>query len=72
MEATTASFVAAIFSYKGSRDPQAVRAKDLAQQDAVKAMALLRKGATLESLPARARCDADEAGLDGRSRCARA
>jgi parvulin-like peptidyl-prolyl isomerase len=51
MEATTASFVAAIFSYKGSRDPQAVRAKDLAQQDAVKAMTLLRKGATFESLP---------------------
>jgi len=51
MEATTASFVAAIFSYKGSRDPQAVRARDLAQQDAVKAMTLLRKGAPFESVP---------------------
>lgn len=51
MEGSTTAFIGAVFPYKGGRDPRVVRSKDLALEDAKRAVAYLRKGGTFESMP---------------------
>jgi parvulin-like peptidyl-prolyl isomerase len=47
----TAAFVAVLFPYKGGRDPEVTRAKELAAEDAGRAAAHLRRGKSFEELP---------------------
>ena len=52
IEPSMATFVGALFTYKGTNDRQAVRAKELALQDATKAAEFLKNGGSFETIPA--------------------